>query len=485
MISGLIEFDLEQELKPFDRAAALTRPNPFKVLDPTGDALKKYRIISFWGGRGSGKTYAVADFITRVMGMSKLQALCGREYMVSIADSSKAELEASIERRSEDSKFSIQNNYIKHKKTGSKVMFKGLSKNIESIKSIANIKLVWNEEAQTSSKNTLEKLLPSIRTPGNRIINTMNPEDEDAFVYQEMIAKAGQPGYEDRLAVAVNYYDNPYFTESLESDRQNALQRVLDAPNEEARGQAIADYCWIWLGHTKQTVGNAVLKRVEVRSFTSPDIGEVEFRFGADWSAGGSDPTAGVRCFIANDEKGQACLWVDFDLCSNNASLDELPELFGASLPGLVNTSGPNPTIIGDSSLPLAINKLNEHGIDCEPAKKGDGSIVAGLTLLNNFNRIYVHPRCVDTIREFKAYRWKVDRMSGKVLPVLQKGNDHIADALRYSVEDLSRLENSSFFSFITEHTTLQYSVIGSCFIPKPEDESAPKQPDSGFFGLF
>lgn len=484
-MTGLAPFDMETECRPFDPEVARARPNPFVVLNPRGPEMAKYRIITFHGGRGSGKTFSVSDAITRYMHDARMKVLCGRELQVSIEDSSKAELELAISRQGRDHVFLSTNKYIKALNTGSTAVFKGLKSNIDSLKSIAGIKLFWGEEAQSMSKETMEKLLPSIRTPGNRMLFTMNPEDEDSHVYQELVAKAGQPGYEDRLAIQVNYYDNPYFTESLESDRVNALQRIIDAPTEDAKNQAIADYCWIWLGHTKQIVGNAVIKRFEVRDFEEPPQHLQEFRYGADWSNGGADPTAGVRLFIANNERGKACLWITHEVYTNNHSLDELPSLFASSLPGLVsNMYGmPSPTMTADSALPLAINKMNDNGIDTQGANKAAGSLENGLMFLNNFDRIYIHPRCAYMLQEAKGYRWKVDKKTGKVMPTLEKGNDHLWDAVRYSLEDLIEQKPDSFFQFTQDLCTWQWSEIGRQFVEVSSLNHA--QGSSGFSGGF
>lgn len=458
-------FDLEKELKPFDRAAALAMPNPFEVLDPKGPAMRDHRIITLYGGRGSGKTFATAMDVPYIMGMTKINVLAAREYQNSISDSSKKEIETAIESLGQEDKFRITDREINHHLTGSSCIFRGLWNNVRSLKSISDIGLVWIEEGQTSTKETLEILLPSIRRPGNRIIVTMNPEQEFDFVFQEFIAKCGLPGYKDRLAVQVNYNSNPYFTESLESDRQTALQRILTAPNEDARLQAIADYCWIWLGHTKRIAGAAVLKRWEIRDFEAPE--GVEFFHGADWSNGGQDPTAGVRCFEAIDESGMMSLWVDYEVHANNASLDDLPELFD-SIPtlnrGRRSSSIPPWLIRADSSLPLAINKLNESGFNCEAAVKAPQSVEDGIAHLNNYNRLYIHPRCKAAAMECSGYKWKVDRMSGAIQPVLAKGNDHIPDAIRYAVEHLVNKPPASFFDMDSTYGQFTWDNIGKRF---------------------
>ncbi len=467
-MTGDAVFDLEKELRPFDREAALAMPNPFTVLDPSGPTLRDKRIITLHGGRGSGKTFAVAGFIPFVMDMTSIDVLAAREFQNSIEQSSKKEIETAIASINLEDAFNVTNREIFHKRTKSSAIFKGLWNNVRSLKSIADIGLAWLEEGQTCTKETLEILLPSIRRPGNRIIVTMNPEQEQDFVYEEFIEKAGGPGYEDRIAIQVNYNSNPYFTESLESDRQTSLARILTAPNEDARLQAIADYCWIWLGHTKRIAGAAVLKRWEIRNFEAPE--GAEFFHGADWSNGGADPTAGVRCFEAEDESGLKSLWIDYEVHTNNSSLDDLPELFD-SIPtlnrGHRHESTPKWLVRADSSLPLAINKLKESGFKCEPAVKAPNSVEDGLAHLNNYNRIYVHPRCKYTAKEFAGYKWKVDRMSGAVLPVLAKGNDHIPDAVRYAVEHLSVKKSKGFFDLGSSKPQFAWNAVTKQFVKK------------------
>jgi phage terminase large subunit len=468
-------FDLEKELRPFDpvndpktRAEVLARPNPFTCLDPNGEVMRNHRVITIHGGRGSGKTFSVADWLRRMMSVVKANMLCAREFQNSIEQSTKQEIESAIDRANRMAEFKITRDKIVHKRSKSAAIFKGLHNNVNSLKSISNILVAWLEEGQTNTKDTLEKLLPSIRMPDNRIIITMNPEDSDAFIYTEMVEKAGKEGYKDRFQIQVNYYDNPYFTESLESDRQNSLQRIIDAPNEEARLQAEADYAWIWLGFTKRIVGATVIKRTEMREFEAP--ANVEFYHGADWSNGGADPTAFIRCFIAKNERDKPCLWIDYEAYNHNAKLDDLPSL-AETIPTLNREGARNRQvkwrIRADSSLPVAINTMLDNEFDCEAAVKGPGSVENGLQFLNNFDRIYIHPRCYYALEEAKKYRWKTDRMSGRILPILEKGNDHVFDAVRYALEHLAvNVESLSFFDIVNEKSEYAWDNLAKIFIP-------------------
>ncbi len=455
-------FDLEKELQPF--VPDWDAPNPFRVLDPEGPEMAKYRIITLWGGRGSGKTTAVAGATAHVMSEYSMRVLAAREYQVSIKESSKKEIEDAIESLALGG-FEITNMEIRNYETGSTCSFKGLWQNVRSLKSIAGINWVWIEEGQQLTKDTMEILFPSIRVHGNRIIITMNPEDEDDFAYQELIAKAGLPGYEDRLAVMVNFDDNPYFTESLESDRQNAIHRVLSAPNEDAKGQAEADYLHIWRGEPKRIVGAGILKRWVKREFDAPE--NVELYHGADWSNGGSDPTAGVRSFIAKDESGLPCLWVDYEVHEYNKTLDELPVMFD-EIPSL-NRKVERPSkweITGDSSLPLAINKMEDSGFDIKPAIKAPGSVLNGIAFLNNFHRIYVHPRCVYVLDECKKYKWKQDAKSKRILPIPVDRDNHCIDGLRYSLEHIMVDPPAAFFDMSSDFADFQWDADDKVFVP-------------------
>ena len=47
------------------------------------------------------------------------------------------------------------------------------------------------------------------------------------------------------------------------------------------------------------------------------------------------------------------------------------------------------------------------------------------------------------TIKELDLYSYKVDRLSGDVLPVLVDAYNHNLDALRYAVEPLTRNQST------------------------------------------
>jgi hypothetical protein len=48
-----------------------------------------------------------------------------------------------------------------------------------------------------------------------------------------------------------------------------------------------------------------------------------------------------------------------------------------------------------------------------------------------------VHPRCAHVLEELRLCSFKVDRLSGDVLPDLKPGMDHLVDALRYALQPM------------------------------------------------
>ena len=69
-------------------------------------------------------------------------------------------------------------------------------------------------------------------------------------------------------------------------------------------------------------------------------------------------------------------------------------------------------------------------------AKKGKDSILFGIQRIQNY-KIYVHPRCENTLVELNNYVW-----GNKEGPILNKPIDdynHLMDAMRYAIESMEK----------------------------------------------
>ena len=91
-----------------------------------------------------------------------------------------------------------------------------------------------------------------------------------------------------------------------------------------------------------------------------------------------------------------------------------------------------------DPAEPANIAQLSSSGL---PAAKANNEVLPGITavagLISN-DKLRVHPRCLNTIREFAAYSWK-ERKGESVPDEPDKCDDHTMDALRYLVMAMIR----------------------------------------------
>jgi phage terminase large subunit len=94
-----------------------------------------------------------------------------------------------------------------------------------------------------------------------------------------------------------------------------------------------------------------------------------------------------------------------------------------------------------DSAEPKSIHELQLSGVRAIPAEKGADSVRSGIDILLQ-QSINITQRSVNTIKEFRNYRWKVDK-DGKSLNVPVDIWNHCIDAGRYaSVYLLSKTTN-------------------------------------------
>lgn len=203
----------------------------FRWLYPENSVGKKH--IIYKGGRASTKSWAVAQAIVdHCRTYDGMRVVCGREIQNSIADSSKKLIDDTIARLGVSDEFESTNTYIRHRQTKATIKFVGLGGNVESIKSMEGVDLVWCEEAQSLSQETLDVLIPTIRKDGAKIVYTYNPDLPITPV--ETIPRR----YPDSTIVEhINYTEVMDFLPASVIAEAEADKR----DNEER-------YNWIWLG---------------------------------------------------------------------------------------------------------------------------------------------------------------------------------------------------------------------------------------------
>lgn len=385
----------------------------------------RYKVT--YGGRGSGKTRSFA-FMSAVFGsicaaQNKTGIiLCGREFQNSLNDSSFAEVRAAIESDAWlKSQWEIGRQYIRHVSGRVEYVFSGLRHNIESLKGKARILLAWVDEAEQVSEMSWKTLIPTVREPGSEIWVTYNPASADSATHRRFRDNASP----DMQVLELNWSDNPWFPEVLNEERKRDL---LARPD---------DYEHIWQGGFLARSDAKVFTNFRVQEFSSP-LNAV-FRFGADWGFS-VDPAVLLRGFIGrwendtpvSDANGR-CLFIDHEAYEVGVEVDAMPAFFDRV------PRSRDFRITADTARPELVSYMRRHGFPkIIPAAKGAGSIEDGISFLQSFD-IIIHPRCVETAREFGAYSYKIDRQTDEVLPFLEQWGDHTIDAARYMLEGLRR----------------------------------------------
>ena len=203
--------------------------------------------LSFGGVGGSGKTYALTQFLIYKAVTEQCRILCLREFSnsqkASLINEFKAlileqDLEAHFKERLDlapkERAVKILGAEIQFKHNGSQILFAGINDNTAmNLKSISNINYCWVEESDFLTEYAYNILKPTIRAKNSKLFYTFNPRDKDAFIYQKALAN------NDELCkcVKVNYYDNLEFPEVLDIDRQQNKKTMLPEL-----------YAHIWLG---------------------------------------------------------------------------------------------------------------------------------------------------------------------------------------------------------------------------------------------
>jgi phage terminase large subunit len=247
-----------------------------KNLHPIFTKPKRIKIIV--GGRGSTKSTGIADYVAAKLTHGELWC-CARENQNSIEESVHRTILDEIARLEipnfEDTKTSIT-----HTPTGGRTFYRGLARNITSLKStLSGVDGLWIEEGEDISDNTLRVLTASVRLNAKdterklagedvkmpEIIITMNRGARTGAVAQKWLARAERElkrcgYYEDDLVMVVemNHTDMPkewFEASGLEEERLDDLEKLSEA-----------GYAHKWLGEYLDEVQNSIIKRVWVKA---------------------------------------------------------------------------------------------------------------------------------------------------------------------------------------------------------------------------
>lgn len=364
------------------------------------------RYRAAFGGRGSAKSHSFAQALVLKAAQTPLRIGCYREIQKSIRDSVKRLIDDKI-KDCDLAEFYVSTDTEIRGKNGSLFIFGGLRTNPDAVKSTEGMDIAAVFEANRVSQRSWDLLIPTVRKDGSEIWAEWNPDQETDPVDQLFRSPAGAPP--GSIIRRVNWDKNPFFPD--------VLKRELDWDKSRDPDK----YAHVWMGEYQKHSEARVFKNWTVDEFDSPESGT--YRQGADWGFS-VDPSVLVRCRIDGKR-----LYIDHEAYMVGCEIDNLANLFDR-VPDFRKWF-----ITADSARPETIDYLQRHGVPkINAAVKGPRSVEEGIAFLQTFD-IVVHPRCKHVIDELTMYRYKMDELTGKILPILEDKDNHCIDALRYACE--------------------------------------------------
>ena len=380
----------------------------------------RYRVIK--GGRGSKKSTTTALWIIyKMMQYPLANTLVVRRVFNTHKDSTYTQLKwasnvLGVSHLWKFSKSPLEATYIP---TGQKILFRGLDDPM-SITSITvehgHLCWCWFEEAfQVMNEDDFNKVDMSIRGElpkgyFKQITLSFNPWSEKHWLKKRFFDAED----EDVLAITTNYACNEFLGED---DKKLFEKMKINNPRR---------YNIEGLGNWGIAEG-LIYNNFEELDF---DIEEIKKReniksaFGLDFGYT-NDATAFICSLIDLDNMEIFIFDEHYQKAMSNKMIADMIKYKGYA----------KERIVGDSSEPKSIDDIKRQGIyRIKGARKGKDSILNGIQYIQDF-KIYVHPKCENTIIELSNYVW--DTKEGNVINKPIDDYNHLMDALRYSLEDI------------------------------------------------
>jgi len=373
---------------------------------------KQRRYFLMTGGRGSGKSFALATFLCDLAIREQQVILYTRFTLQSAHISIIPEFIDKLEKMGLLGEFEITKTEIIHKYTGSKILFRGIKTSAgnqtAALKSIQGVTTwVLDEAEELIDEGTFDKIDESVREVGiqNRVIIVLNPTHTSHWIYQRWFEEKR----DNTCYIHTTYLQNiSNLNQSFVEKATETKQRNVDAYKNRFLGE--------WMNAAEGVVFD-------------------------NWSIGEFDESAPLQCYgqdygFSVDPTTLVHIGVDKD--KHKLYLDELFALSGLSTAKIAELNryhtGDN-LIIGDSAEDRLIQELRkEHKINIRPAEKGPGSITAGITAMLDYD-IIITERSKNLKKELQNYIY-IDKGS----KIYIDDYNHSIDAARYG------------FWFLTKH---------------------------------
>lgn len=390
----------------------------------------KKRYIVMKGSAGSGKSVDTAqNYILRLMKDKGRNLVALRKSDITNRDSTFAELTGSIYRMFGDKaeqywKINSSPLQLTCRHNGNKAIFRGMNdeKQREKLKSITfqkgKLTDVWLEEATEFTQADIEIIDDRLRgeLPEGQFYQirmTFNPVNKNHWIKKVFFDIPD----ENVLTHHSTYLSNRFIDDAYRARMER--RKIVDPEG----------YLIYGLGEWGE-IGGLILHNWEVKEISTELQDYDDIAIGQDFGFNHAN-----AILLLGWKDGN--IYILSELYGHEKDSSEwIAEAQKASLPK-------NKQMWCDSAEPDRIKMWKDAGYRAKPVSKEQNSVKAQIDWLKGGTikgekvdrKIYVHPHCVNTIKELQQWKWKKDERTGEYLDEPVPIVDDAMAALRYGVE--------------------------------------------------
>lgn len=405
------------------------KPSANKCFKPVNLSRKRYIVMK--GSAGSGKSVDTAlMYILRLMNDKGRNLVCIRKADITNRDSTFAELTGAIYRIFGDKaerywKINTSPLQLTFLPNGNKVIFRGMNddKQREKLKSITfqkgKLTDVWIEEATEITQADFEIIDDRLRgrLPDGQFYQirmTFNPVNKNHWIKKNFFDFTD----ENTLTHHSTYLMNRFIDDAYRARMERRKQ--VDPEGYQIYG----------LGEWGE-IGGLILHNWEIRDISQNLSDYDDIAIGQDF--GFNHANAILLLGIKDDN-----IYIIDEIYVHEKETSEIIPL------AIAKAFPTNRTMWCDSAEPDRIKMWKNAGYGkAKAVEKEQNSIKAQIDWLKGVvskaktvkRMIYVHPHCVNTIKELQQWKWKKDEKSGEYLDEPVPIMDDAMAALRYGIE--------------------------------------------------
>lgn len=376
------------------------------------------RYFVLTGGRGSAKSFHVADFLLKLSYEQGHTILFTRYTMISAHLSVIPEFTDKIDRYDLEDNFDVTKAEITNKASDSLIVFKGIKTSsgnqTAALKSLQGITTwVLDEAEELVDENIFDKIDESVRIKDvqNRVIIILNPTIKEHWIYKRFFEGMGVEAGFNGVKDSVTYIHTTYF-----DNIENISQSIIDK-FEKLKLKSPKQYNHRVLGGWLDSADGLVYENY--RQIDSVPIDAQLLGYGMDFGFS-NDPAALVAVYRYN-----GTIIVDEIVYRTNLINSDLIKLMSSN--GVKN----NVSIWADSAEPKTIEEIKRAGYLIRPVEKGADSIRAGIRILQDLDTWFVTTSSVNLLKELRYYCWDTNKDGAQTNKPIDMYN-HALDALRY-----------------------------------------------------